>query len=123
MTCFTSPRAIRSTRWRKLRPFEVRAAADFFNPLVNGNACTEAKRLHRSQLRLQVVLLSRTTDTAVNDCQLLFGFQTEDFLTSDSSTKMSSGPRKQQRFRRSTIPGQLFKNRDIEFIQLTLQAI
>lgn len=36
---------------------------------------------------------------------------------------MSSRPRKQQRFRRSTIPGQLFKNRDIEFIQLTLQAI
>ena len=74
---FTSRDSI--DKMEKLRPFEVHAAADFFNPLVNGNACTEAKRLHRSQLRLQVVLLTRTTDTAVNDCQLLFGFQTEDF--------------------------------------------
>lgn len=38
-------------------------------------------------------------------------------------TKMSSDPRKQQRFRRRTFPGQFFNNLDIEIIQLTLQAI
>ena len=91
MFYFTSRDSI--DKVKKLWPFEIHAAADFFNPLVNGNARTEAKRLHRSQLRLQVVPLACTADTAINNRQLLFGFLTEDF--SDVGLVKIAMPRRQ----------------------------